>query len=118
MIHKLKCMYVVNQVKMAKLPSFSEGELKRYGIVFSGKVQNVGFRLEASEMAKRLGLTGWVINLPNGDVQGEFQGTKEKIDFLVDFMSSLKRIRIDSAKRTELDVIPDEDSFSSDHKAP
>ena len=114
MIHKLKCLYVINQVKMAKLPEFSEGKLKREHIMFSGKVQNIGFRLEASELAKRLGLTGWVKNLPDGRVEGEFQGTQEKIDFLVKFMSSLKRIRIDKAERSPMETKENDTLFTSD----
>ena len=111
MIHELKCRYVINQVKRAKLPSFSRGENKRFDIIFSGKVQNVGFRLESFCLAQRLGLTGWVKNLPDGRVQGEFQGTEEKIDFLIGFMSGLKRIRVDSAVKKELPVVDGETEF-------
>jgi acylphosphatase len=35
----------------------------------SGVVQGVGFRYAALAEARRLGLTGWVRNLPNGDVE-------------------------------------------------
>lgn len=111
MIHKLKCQYVINQVKRAKLPQFGEGDTKRFRIVFSGKVQNVGFRLEAYCLAKRLGLTGWVKNLENGNVEGEFQGTEEKTDFLIKFMSSLKRIRVDKADKKEIPVIDGDKEF-------
>lgn len=107
-------MYVINQVKTAKLPQFKDSELKREHILFSGKVQNVGFRLEASTLAERLGLTGWIKNLPDGRVEGEFQGTQEKIDFLVSFMSSLKRIRIDKARRTPMETKENDSSFTSD----
>ncbi|MBQ8780675.1 MAG: acylphosphatase [Oscillospiraceae bacterium] len=107
-------MYVINQVKKATLPQFKDGELKREHILFSGKVQNVGFRLEASALAERLGLTGWIKNLSDGRVEGEFQGTQEKIDFLVSFMSSLKRIRIDNALRTPMETKENDSRFTSD----
>jgi acylphosphatase len=37
--------------------------------VVSGRVQGVGFRYAACAEAERLGLTGWVRNLSNGDVE-------------------------------------------------
>ena len=87
-----KC--VINQVQKIKLPKFAESEIVRYRILFSGRVQHVGFRLEVSELAKRLDLTGFCENLENGDVMAEFQGPKNKIKYLVQFMESLKRIKI------------------------
>ena len=48
--------YVINQVKKQKLPVFDEDQTKRYKIMFSGRVQHVGFRLEVCELAKRLAI--------------------------------------------------------------
>ena len=50
---------------------------------------------ELEQMAARLGLTGWVKNLENGDVQAEIQGYESRIRFLLKFMRSLKRIKIE-----------------------
>ena len=47
-----------------------------------GKVQGVFFRASTREQATRLGLTGWVRNLPNGDVELLVFGDTEKIDML------------------------------------
>ncbi|MBQ2824622.1 MAG: acylphosphatase [Oscillospiraceae bacterium] len=113
LIRKFKVNYVINQVKRAKLPAFSEGEIKRWHVVFSGKVQNVGFRLETEHLAKRLGLTGKVKNLPDGSVDLEAQGTREKVDFLVNFMKKLKRMRIDSAEITEIPLVENENDFKT-----
>ncbi|MBQ9991783.1 MAG: acylphosphatase [Lachnospiraceae bacterium] len=76
----------------------------RYRVLFSGRVQKVGFRLEVCELAVRLGLTGFCKNLENGDVLAEFQGTEEKINFLISFMESLKRIRITNKVMEKLEV--------------
>ena len=92
--------YVINQVKSAPLPEFNSMEIRRYRITFYGRVQNVGFRLEVSEMAKRLGLTGYSNNLENKSVVVEVQGQFDKIKFLVAFMNYLKRIVGSSAKKS------------------
>ena len=86
--------YVIRQARNAKIPTFEKSEMKRYQIVFSGRVQHVGFRLEVSELADRLGLTGFCKNLDNGDVLAELQGEEKRIRFLISFMESLKRIKI------------------------
>lgn len=103
--------YVRRQAEAAKLPDFPDSPPERLRIRFSGRVQRVGFRLEVGVLAKRLGLTGYCRNLPGGDVEGEFQGTPERIRFLVDFMGSLKRIRIRDKRVTKLEYVPGEQDF-------
>ena len=49
-------------------------------IIFSGRVQGVGFRFTAHRMAGRHGLTGYVRNLPNGTVEMLAQGPAHDID--------------------------------------
>ena len=93
--------YVINQVKKQTLPSFEESEIKRFKIHFKGRVQKVGFRLEVCEMSQRLGLVGYCKNLENGDVEAELQGEVLKIEYLLDFMKSLKRIKINYMRKEE-----------------
>ena len=106
--------YVMNQVANAKLPKFHIDEIKRFKIIFSGRVQHVGFRLEVCELAKRLDLTGFCVNLESGNVLAEIQGPENKIKYLVSFMESLKRIKIKKkiVQRIELDM--EETEFVSD----
>ena len=48
----------------------------------SGRVQGVGFRYFVSEAALRDGLTGWVRNLPDGQVEARAEGDAEALDRL------------------------------------
>ena len=45
-----------------------------------GRVQGVGFRWFAREEARRLGLSGWVTNLPSGEVEVAAGGEASSID--------------------------------------
>ena len=56
-------------------------EKVRKHIIFSGRVQGVGFRYTACYLARPLGLTGWVKNLWDGDVEMEVQGDPAAADF-------------------------------------
>lgn len=108
--------YVYNQVMKAELPDFPGSAPVRYRIVFSGKVQNIGFRYETELMAQRLGLTGFCRNLESGDVLVELQGLRSKIEFYIGFMQSLKRMRIDNVSVSELPVNPVEREFNREIK--
>lgn len=103
--------YVINQVENIVIPHFEASETIRKKFIFTGRVQKVGFRLEVSLIAKKLGLTGWVKNTPQGEVEAEIQGEKDKIDFLINFMKSLKRIKIVKVEEQVMEVIDTEDEF-------
>lgn len=113
-IKKVKNGYVIRQAQNATLPQFVADDMVRRHYIFRGRVQKVGFRIEVIELSKRLGLTGWVNNLENGDVEAELQGPKNKIDFLVSFMESLKRIKITSKEVKEISILENEKAFQSD----
>lgn len=53
---------------------------KRVEIVVEGRVQGVFFRASTREEARRLGLAGWVRNLPGGGVQAVFEGPPEALE--------------------------------------
>ena len=58
-------------------------EKVRRHIIFYGYVQGVGFRWRASSSARRLGISGWVRNLPDGSVEMEAEGTEKAIDDMI-----------------------------------
>lgn len=56
----------------------------RAHVFVSGRVQGVFFRSEIACQARKLGVNGWVRNLPNGTVEAVFEGEQENIARLVD----------------------------------
>lgn len=52
---------------------------------FYGTVQGVNFRRNTSVRARALGLTGWVMNLPDGSVEAEFSGEESSVDDVIDY---------------------------------
>ena len=79
------------------------GTKERWHILFSGKVQHVGFRYSAYYMAKELGLTGWVDNLPDGRVEMEAQGQASDLRRLLLRLKGQRHIRI---TQTQIQKIP------------
>ncbi|MFZ3069689.1 MAG: acylphosphatase [Anaerolineaceae bacterium] len=55
-------------------------KIQRLHAIVEGHVQGVGFRYFALEQAQRLGLTGWVRNLPWGEVELEAEGSRQDLD--------------------------------------
>lgn len=58
----------------------------RRHILVTGLVQGVGFRYEALRAARRLGLTGWVRNNPDGSVELEAQGDSRSVEEFIDLL--------------------------------
>lgn len=57
--------------------------MKRIRGLVTGIVQGVCYRASTREKAESLCLSGWVRNLPNGDVEFEAEGSTEDVDALV-----------------------------------
>jgi acylphosphatase len=51
-----------------------------------GRVQGVGFRYSALQEARRLGITGWVRNDTNGDVEVWAEGPPEKLTVFLQWL--------------------------------
>ena len=56
---------------------------KAIHLIVSGAVQGVGYRQGCRQVARSLGLVGWVRNLPDGRVEVVAQGESDALDSLV-----------------------------------
>lgn len=57
----------------------------RTRVIITGLVQGVNFRHFTRETALRHNVTGWVQNLPDGSVEGCFEGEERDVNALIDW---------------------------------
>ena len=57
----------------------------RVHAIITGRVQGVSYRYYASREADALGLTGWVRNLPDGNVEAVFEGPRDVVRQMLDW---------------------------------
>ena len=55
----------------------------RAHVVVRGRVQGVWYRGSMQAEARRLGVAGWVRNLPDGSVAAEIEGERTAVDALI-----------------------------------
>lgn len=58
----------------------------RIHVLISGRVQGVFFRQNTLKRAKFLDLVGWVKNTEDGKVEAVFEGEKEKIGKIIEWL--------------------------------
>lgn len=85
--------------------------MMRKHFIFSGHVQGVGFRYIFSMYAISFGLTGFVRNLNNGDVEAQVQGEEVKMSALVEKMKSQRHIWIEHIEENEIPEVKEEKKF-------
>lgn len=54
-------------------------EVHHAKVLFSGRVQGVGFRYQTLQVAKEFDVSGLVMNLPDGRVQLEAEGEADEV---------------------------------------
>lgn len=75
-----------------------------------GKVQGVWFRASTAEVAKQIGVRGWVRNLPDGRVEVLACGTSQQLTELHDYLSHGPRLaRVDELLVEEVPLTTDTD---------
>jgi len=57
----------------------------RVTVTVHGRVQGVAFRHHTCRRAGELGVSGWVRNLPDGSVEGLFEGDESAVQALVEW---------------------------------
>lgn len=57
--------------------------MQQLHIFVSGRVQGVGYRRFVRHWARKLGLTGWVQNLPDTRVEAVIHGPQDQMDHLL-----------------------------------
>jgi len=57
----------------------------RAHVYVSGEVQGVYFRACTHDLAREIGVTGWVRNLYDGRVEAVFEGERERVQKMIDF---------------------------------
>ena len=65
----------------------SGGAKKQIRVVFSGRVQGVGFRYTVCRIAESFAVAGHVRNLPDGGVEVVAEGVEQE---LVDFLNGIR----------------------------
>lgn len=75
----------------------------RVRALVSGRVQGVFYRDTCRETASRLGITGWVRNLPDGRVEIEAEGSRDAVDALLAWArEGPARARVDRVELADL----------------
>jgi acylphosphatase len=61
--------------------------IRRHAVV-RGEVQGVGFRAATRSLARKLSLTGFARNLPDGTVEVEVEGPEDRVSELLAWLRS------------------------------
>ena len=74
-------------------------------VIYTGRVQGVGFRYSTKQIASGFDVTGWIKNLPDGTV--EMQAMAADPDELDAFLEDIQMSTLGSLiKDTEVSIIP------------
>lgn len=88
----------------------------RVHLIIRGRVQGVFFRYETQNIARQLGLTGWVKNLYDGSVETIAEGPKEKLEKFIQWChKGPSRARVDSVQIEWKDPTGEFKSFSIEY---
>ena len=80
----------------------SSAARERREVIYTGRVQGVGFRYTTRAIASRFDVTGDVMNLPDGRVQLVAEATKAELDAFVAEIVDTMCDHIDAVAQTTL----------------
>ncbi len=79
-----------------------ERPMKAFHAVVKGEVQGVGFRMSAVIRAERYGLTGWVRNTSEGDVEVWAEGEDQTLEQFYEWLQvGPSSARVDEVLKTD-----------------
>jgi acylphosphatase len=79
---------------------------------FTGRVQGVGFRFQALQVAREFEVAGFVQNLPDGRVRLEAEGARAEIDAFIVAVAERMGGHIRKTERTDARRAPQFTGFS------
>ena len=78
-------------------------------VLYSGRVQGVGFRQSVCNVAREQGIQGYVQNLDNGKVRLVAGGKSKQVNYLLDSVKSIWADNISAIDRKDMQF---DDQFS------
>ena len=89
-------------------------EISRFRIVYTGRVQGVGFRWQVKHVSESFGVTGFVRNLSDGTVELWVEGEKAEARKMIDAVEVKLRDYWHSKVEDEREGEPQYENFSID----
>lgn len=90
--------------------------MKRLAIVVHGRVQGVGFRYFAQEIADLLNVCGWTRNKSDGDVEIEAQGDETHLNLFIDkIKKGPANANVTGLRSSEIAIVQNEYTFKIRH---
>lgn len=83
----------------------------RRRITYHGRVQGVGFRATAVELARGRPLTGWVRNVADGTVELEVQGPPDDVQAHLDAIAERMGRNISRTQAASIPAVSGEHAF-------
>lgn len=80
----------------------SASDAVRRRVLYSGRVQGVGFRMTCAELARGFDVGGFVRNLPDGTVELEAEGPEDEVAGLLGAIGRRFTANIQSADASDL----------------
>lgn len=72
-------------------------------VLYSGRVQGVGFRYKANRIAIRYAVGGYVKNLADGQVELVIEGDESEVNKVITGIADQMALNIESVKMTDLE---------------